>query len=213
MSGGRLADRDAVAFGFSALCAVAGALIWILWVAPIASSVADADAVPIGGSVKLDLAAGERVGVWGSGISAAFGTMECTVTAPDGTELPQRGGPSLSWDDTLWWMTPKRGFEQRAQFTSVDAGLHTVTCVDSLDTYDGEFLLAGDAFGTGSVGLGRSGGSDFAVGTLLAFGAVFCLPVAVALPVVISIRRLAARRRRGRGDGDTDAAWTASIET
>jgi hypothetical protein len=212
VSRGRLADRDAVAFGFSALCALAGVLIWTLWVTPIASSVGGADAVPIGRSVKIELSAGERVGVWGSGISAAFGTMECTVTAPDGIELPQRAGPSLSWDDTLWWMTPKRGFEQRTQFAAIDAGLHTVTCIDSLDTYEGEFLLAGDAFGNGSVGLGRNGGSDYAVGTLLALGAVFCPPMAVLLPVVIMIRRLATRRRRAHGAGDADAARTTSIE-
>lgn len=211
MTSDRLAHRDAVAFGFSALCAVAAVLIWTLWVLPIAASVRESDATPLDRSVAIELGAGERVGVWGAGISAMLGTMECAVIAPDGAELPQRGAPSLTWDDTLWWMTPQRGFEQRTQFTSVDAGTHTVTCRDSLDTYDGEFLVAGDTFGSGSIGLGRNGGSDFAVGTILAFGAVFCPLFVVLLPGVILVRRLVTRSRRRRAHGD-DAAWTASLE-
>ena len=199
----RLAHRDAVAFAFSAFCAIVGVLIWTLWVLPVAASVGEGEALPLGETSKIELSAGERVGVWGSGISAMLGTMRCTVEAPDGAELPQRGGPSLSWDDTLWWMTPKPGFEQSTQFTAGEAGVHTVTCTDSLDTYDGEFLLAGDAFGSGSIGLGRNGASDFAVGSLLAFGAVFCPLIVVLLPAVIVIRRLVARgRRSGRGSGE-----------
>lgn len=211
MTSDRLAHRDAVAFGFSAFCAVAALLIWTLWVLPIAASVRESDATPLDQSVTIALGAGERVGVWGAGISAMLGTMECAVIAPDGTELPQRGAPSLTWDDTLWWMTPKHGFEQRTQFTSVDAGTHSVTCTDSLDTYDGEFLVAGDSFGSGSIGLGRSGGSDFAVGTILAFTAVVCPLIVVLLPGVILVRRLVARNRRRRAR-DVDTAWTASIE-
>ncbi|PRB15188.1 hypothetical protein [Microbacterium sp. MYb62] len=212
MTRDRLADRDAAAFWFSALCACAGILIWTLWVLPVSASVAQADPQPLGRTAEIDLGAGERIGVWGGGISAMLGTMECAVIGPDDIELPQRGGPSLSWDDTLWWMTPRHGFEQRAQFTSVEAGLHTVTCTDALDTYDGEFLLAGDVFGTGSIGLGRNGASDFAVGTLLAVGAVFCPLIVVLVPGVIGIRRLVSRRRRARRAGDADAPWTSSLE-
>jgi hypothetical protein len=208
----RLADRDAVAFVFSALCAGIGILIWTLWVLPISASVAEAEASPLGQVETVELDAGERAGIWGSGISAMLGTLECTVSDPDGAELSQRGGPSLSWDDTLWWMTPKRGFEQQTQFTAMDEGAYTVTCDDSLDTYDGAFLVAGDAFGSGSVGLGRNGGSDFAVGSMLAFGAVFCLPVAVLLPVVILIRRLVTRRRDARGPERSAASWADSPE-
>ncbi|MFB8190008.1 hypothetical protein ACFC14_11825 [Microbacterium sp. NPDC055988] len=209
MTRGRLADRDAVAFGFSALCACIGVLIWTLWVMPVAASVGEADPLPLGRGQTVELNAGERVGIWGSGVSAMLGTLECSVSGPGGDSLAQRGGPSLSWDDTLWWMTPKRGFEQHTQFTSMDAGVHTVTCTDSLDTYDGEFLIAGDVFGSGSIGLGRTGGSDFATGTLLAFGAVFCLPVAVLLPVVILIRRLVTRRRSARNAQRAGASWAA----
>lgn len=211
MTRDRLADRDAVAFGFAALCAVAGLLIWMLWVLPIADSVRESEAAPLDRQLTVELDAGERVGIWGAGISAMLGTMQCSVIAPDGTELALRGGPSLDWDDTLWWMTPKRGFEQADQFTAVDAGTHTVTCSDSLDTYDGEFLVAGDTFGSGSIGLGRNGGSDFAVGSILAISAVLCPLIIILLPGVILIRRLVTRGRRRRARDD-DAAWTASNE-
>lgn len=212
MTRGRLADRDAVAFGFSALCACIGVLIWTLWVLPVAASVRDADPVPLGRGETVELRAGERVGIWGSGISAMLGTLECSVSGPDGAALPQRGGPSLSWDDTLWWMTPKRGFEQHTQFTAAHEGVHTVTCIDSLDTYEGEFLVAGDAFGSGSIGLGSTGGNDFATGTLLAFGAVFCLPVAALLPVVILVRRRVTGRRSTRDAEHAHESWTESPE-
>jgi hypothetical protein len=189
-----------------------GVLIWTLWVIPVAASVAAAQSVPLEHAEEIELDAGERVGIWGSGISAMLGTLECSVSGPGGTELSQRGGPSLSWDDTLWWMTPKRGFEQQTQFTAADEGVHTVTCSDSLATYDGEFLVAGDAFGSGSIGLGRTGGSDFAVGTALAFGAVFCLPVAMLLPVVILIRRRVTRGRRARHAGRAGPSSSESRE-
>lgn len=212
MTRGRLADRDAVAFGFSALCACIGVLIWTLWVLPVAASVREADPVPLGRGETVELQRGERVGIWGSGVSAMLGTLECSVSDPDGSDLAQRKGPSLSWDDTLWWMTPKRGFEQHAQFTAAHEGAHSVTCTDSLDTYDGEFLVAGDAFGSGSIGLGRTGGNDFATGTMLAFGAVFCLPVAVLLPVVILVRRWTTGRRDVREVERADGTWTRSPE-
>jgi hypothetical protein len=177
---------------------VGAVLIWVLWVFPVAASVEAADPHPIGESAVAELAAGERVGIWGRGISANLGTMACTVAAPDGEGVATRGGPSLGWSDTLWWMTPRWGFEQSAQFIAPDAGAYRVSCVDSLDTYDGDFLIAGDTFGSGSIGLGRNGGSDFAVGSLLAFGAVFCPLLAVLLPAVIGIRLAVTRRRSSR---------------
>ncbi len=190
----RLRRRDRLAFATAAICAVTGILIWTLWVLPIARSIEAAEDAPIGETMAVDLDAGARVGIWTSGISAALGTMDCTVIGPDGSERPQRSASAVSWDDVLWWMTPRPGFVQSAQFTVVEAGTHLVDCRDSLDTYDGRFLIAGDSIGDGSIGLGRTGGNDFAVGTLLVLGAVMCPPLAVLLPLVILLRRLITRR-------------------
>lgn len=191
-------DRDRFALATALLCAVGGVLIWVLWVLPVAASVDAADTHPMGEDARVELDAGERVGIWGRGISASLGTMTCIVAAPQGDDMATSIGPSLDWSDTLWWMTPKWGFERSAQFTAADAGAYRVSCADSLDTYDGEFLIAGDSFGGGSIGLGRNGGSDFAIGSLLAFGAVFCPPVAVMLLVIIGIRLARAKRRSRR---------------
>ncbi|MCK2036271.1 hypothetical protein KZC51_08985 [Microbacterium sp. SSW1-49] len=196
---GRLNDRDRLALGAALTSVVAGALIWLLWVLPVATSVDRAAAHPLGEPAIVELDAGQRVGIWGSGISANLGTMACTVNTAEGEDVATRGGPALVWSDTLWWMTPKWGFEQSVQFTALEAGMYRVSCADSLDTYDGEFLVAGDSFGGGSVGLGRHGGSDFAVGSVLAFGAVFCPLFAVLLPIVIGIRLAISRRRASSG--------------
>ncbi|KAA0961436.1 hypothetical protein FQ142_11515 [Microbacterium sp. ANT_H45B] len=194
----RLRSRDRMAFVAAAVCAVAGVLIWTLWVLPIVRSVEAAEDVPLGTTAVVDLEEGERVGIWASGISASLGTMECRAVGPDHDVRPQRGPSALSWDDVLWWMTPRTGFVQSSQFTAAESGAHRVTCRDSLDTYDGRFLVAGDSIGQGSIGLGRNGGVDFAQGTLLAAGAVMCPPLAVSLPLVILGRRLitGARGRR-----------------
>lgn len=190
--------RDQVAFAAAALCAIAGVLIWMLWVLPIARSVGEAAPTPVGDSMTVELAAGESAGLWGSGQSVVFGTVDCSVVSPDGDPVTQLGPPALTWDDTVWWMNPRPGFEQFAQFTAEDAGAHEVSCVDSLDTYGGEYLVAGDTFGSGSIGLGRTGSNDFAVGTLLAFGAVVCPLFAVLVVIVIPLRRLRDRRRARR---------------
>ncbi|GGM45850.1 hypothetical protein [Microbacterium saperdae] len=195
---GGVNDRDRLALAFAPICALGGVLIWVLWVLPIAASVDAADPHPIGETTVVELETGERVGVWGRGISANLGTMACAVTAPDGEAVATRGGPSLGWSDTLWWMTPRGGFAQSAQFIAPAAGAYRVSCMDSLETYDGDFLIAGDTFGSGSIGLGRNGGNDFAIGSLLAFGAVFLPPLAVLLPAVIGIRLAVTRRRSSR---------------
>lgn len=183
-----------MAFFAAAICAVTGVLIWALWVLPIVRSIESAEDVPIGQTMAVDLDSGARVGIWTSGISATLGTMDCSVIGPDGAERPQQGPSAVSWDDVLWWMTPRTGFVQSAQFTAAEAGTHLVDCRDSLDTYDGRFLVAGDSIGDGSIGLGRTGGNDYPVGSLLALGAVMCPPLAVFLPLVILLRRLITRR-------------------
>lgn len=193
-----LTDRDHVALGTALVALLAGILIWMMWVIPIASSVDGAEPSALSSTIRVDVDEGERFGIWASGISPALGSTSCTAIAPDGVELPRRGAPSLTWDDTLWWMTPRRGFEQIAQFTASESGAHMVTCADSLGTYDGEFLVAGDTFGGGELGLGRTGSNGFAMGTVLAFCAVVLPLFSVLLPVVIALRIAFTRRRSAR---------------
>lgn len=190
----RLRARDRAAFVAAAICAAASVLIWLMWVMPIVRSIDEAEPAMIGRTISVELAAGETAGIWASGRSAMLGTVACAVTGPDGSDLEQRGGSALSWNDVLWWMTPRPGFEQRSQFTAVDAGPHLVRCDDSLDTYDGDYLVAGDSFGVGDIGLGRTGASDFGIGEILVFCAVLCPPLAVLIPLVILLRRIVTRR-------------------
>lgn len=191
-----LRAKDQAAFIAAAVCAVVSVLIWTLWVLPIVRSIDAAQPAAVGRTLAVELSEGETVGIWASGRSPALGTMECGVVGPGGAELPQSGGSSLGWDDVLWWVTPRHGLAQHSQFTSTAAGEHLVRCEDSLDTYEGEFLVAGDSFGTGDIGLGRTGGSDYSIGAILVFCAVLCPPLAVLIPVVIIVRRLVARRVR-----------------
>ncbi|MFK4730582.1 hypothetical protein ROT00_12905 [Agromyces mediolanus] len=202
-----LRHRDQTAFAAAAVCAVAAALIWWLWVAPIVQSVAAADSRPLGEAVTVELAAGEHAGVWARGIAANLGTVECRATGPGGGALAMRTGPSLDWDDTLWWMTPKPGFVQVLRFTADDAGSYAVSCRDSLETYDAEVLVAGDAFGSGVLGLGAGGASRFPIGSVLAFGAVVLPAVAVLIPVVILLRRAGTRVRERRRRTASEAAF------
>ncbi|WP_217183435.1 hypothetical protein [Streptomyces sp. AC495_CC817] len=193
----RQRHKDQVALGAAAVCAVAAVLIWVLWALPVARSVGEAEPAAIGDTITVELAEGPA-GIWGSGRSPLLGTMECTVTGPSGERLAQSGPPSLTWDDTLWWLTPRPGFEQVTRFTAPAAGVYDVACTDALDTYDGSFLVAGDTFGTGTIGLGRTGSSDFAVGTVLAFSAVVLPLFAALVPLIILVRRFVERRRRRR---------------
>ena len=176
------------------LGAIGGTLIWVLWVLPVVASVDRADPRPLGDAIVVELGVDERAGVWSQGVSASLGTLDCVVTGPDGASVAQRGAPALDWSSTLWWMTPKPGFVQTSQFTASAAGAYEVRCADSLDIYDGAFLIAGDSFGGGSIGLGRGGGADYPVGTMLSFGAVFLPPFAVAVSIIVLIRVAVSRR-------------------
>lgn len=190
--------KDQVAIGAAVVSAIAAALIWMLWVVPIATSVEHAEPQPIGTSRTVELDHGQAAGIWATGRAAWLGTAECMVLGPDGSEQPLTAGPSLNWEDTLWWMTPRAGFEQILRFASTSSGAYEVRCADRLDTYDGEFLVAGDSFGAGAIGLGRGGSSDFPVGSILAFCAVVLPLFSVLIVPVIALRRLRDRRRSGR---------------
>lgn len=170
-------------------CLLTWALIWVGWVLPVAHSVERATPVDLGQSLSVVLSADERAGIWVSGASALLGTVRCTARA--GTEsLPLRRVNALGWEDTLWWFTPRQGFVQRWQVRAVGekAGPIVVRCADSLDRYGGEFLVAADTSGSGSVMRGVP------MGTALALGAVW-LPLFVLILVPTLI--VQALRRRG----------------
>lgn len=167
------------------ITAVIGALVWLLWALPISSSVRDAHPRALGEPIAVTLEPGERAGIWTDSAAAALETLECTATDARGREIGLRRAPALSWDDALWWATPRTGFEQVRAFTAPSAV--EVRCVDRMGVYDGGFLIAGDSFGSGSIGLGRTGGNDFAVGTILVFCAVVCPLLAVFLLVLSAI--------------------------
>lgn len=190
--------KDHVAIGAAVVAAVAAALIWLLWVVPIAQSVGQAEPQPLGAPISVSLDGGQGAGVWATGRSAWLGTAECEVHGPDGSEQATADGPSLQWEDTLWWVTPRPGFEQIVRFTASAPGTYEVRCADAVDVYDGEFLVAGDSFGAGSIGLGRGGASGFPIGSILAFCAVVLPLFSVLLPIVIVLRRLRERRRPRR---------------
>lgn len=181
-----------------AACVAGGALIWMLWVLPVASSVAAAAPVPLGETAAVEAAAGESVGVWASGPAALLGLTECAGTDAAGQDVPLRAGATPDWDDVLWWMTPRDGFRQVLRAVPAATGEVTIACASAMDAYDGDFLLAGDSFGAGSVGLGRGGNVDYPVGTLLALGAVTLPMFSVMLFVVLIVQTLRVRAR-GRG--------------
>lgn len=173
---------------------LAGASIWGLWVIPVNASVRDAEPHPIGSSIEVTLAAGERVGIWSNSLAADLEVLECEVRDPAGAEVATRRAPALSWDDALWWVTARSGFAQVRAFEAAGDGEYSVNCRDETGWYDGEILLASDSFGGGSVGLGRFGSNDFATGTILAFCAVVC-PLLAGLLVLMSGFSAFARKR------------------
>lgn len=168
-------------WAFVAVCLVGSALIWILWVLPTARSIERAEPVPLGEAIEVPDGAH---GVWVSGRAAMLGLVRCES---DGV---LSSGPSLDWDDTLWWMTPRDGFEQARRVS----GASSITCEAAMEGYEGEYLIAGDTFGDRRVWIGRMGEAS---GTLLAVGAVG-LPLFAAFltPILIvqAIRRSRARR-------------------
>jgi len=173
-------------WGLVAICFVGSALIWILWVLPIARSIERAEPVPLG--EPIEVSAGAH-GVWASGRAAMLGLVRCES---DGA---LSSGPSLEWDDTLWWMTPREGFEQTRRVS----GATRVVCEATLDSYEGEYLVARDAFGSRSVWIGRMGEPS---GTVLAVGAVGLPLFAVFLtPILIvqTLRRSAHQRESSAG--------------
>ena len=172
--------------------AVASALVWGLWVLPVAASVREATPVETGQTVTVP--AGEDVvGIWASGRAAIIGTLSCTV---DGAAAVAWSGPSLEWDDTLWWVPGRSGFAPELQVRLDPDTRHEVVCEDGLGFFEAEWLVARDAFGTSSLGLGRTGSADYPMGTILAVIAVMAPLFVIVFPLVAAIN--AVRRRASR---------------
>lgn len=176
------------------ISAIVGAGIWWLWVLPVNASVRDATPQPIGSSVEVTLVAGDRVGIWANSVAADLEVLACEVSGPAGAEAAMLRAPSLSWDDAPWWVTARSGFAQIRAFEAGGDGEYSVHCRDETGWYEGEFLLASDSFGGGSVGLGRFGSNDFATGTILVFCAAVCPLLAGMLAVMAAISAVSRKR-------------------
>lgn len=177
-----------------ALCVGASLLIWLLWVVPVSRSVAEAEPVPLGDT--LELPAEGVTGVWASGTAALLGLVECRAETADGGALAVWSVPSPGWDDTLWWMTSGEGVSPVKSVADAGGAVASVRCSSRIDTYDGEFLVAGDvSAGGGGIGLGRMGNVDYPTGTVLALAAVSLPLFAVAMTIVLLVQGLRNHRR------------------
>lgn len=190
----RVKHKTQLLWALVALCAGASLLIWLLWVVPVARSVAEAERVPLGQTVELP--AEGVAGVWASGAAALLGLVECRAETADGARLAVWTVPSPGWDDTLWWMTSGEGVAPVKSVADAGGAAASVTCSSRIDTYDGEFLVAGDVTaGGGGVGLGRMGNVDYPTGTVLALAAVSLPLFVVAMTIVLLVQGLRVRRR------------------
>lgn len=171
----------------ASLFAIIGALVWALWVAPINASVRAAQPQPLGTSSEVTLDTGASLGVWTDSVAADLGTLTCTMTNDGGNEVGARRPPALNWDDVLWWATAQPRFAQMVAFVAPHEGNYTVSCSEKFSSYGGQFLVADNSFGEGSIGLGRSGSNDFATGTILAYCTVVCPLLAVLLLIMARI--------------------------
>lgn len=200
--------RERLMFGWvaAAVCALLALLIWTLWVMPVNRSIAAASPLVIGQTVAVKLSQDERAGIWGSGRSVLLGTADCSVTAPNGAAVPLESTMDLGWEDTLWWFTARQGFAEFRWFTAPESGSYGIECADALDTYEGEFLVAGSAAGSGTVGLGRGGGVSYRVSSVLAFGAVVCPLVSALLVPIMGVQTL-RRRRAPRAQERRRRVW------
>jgi len=176
-------------FGGSILGA---ALLWVLWVLPIAASVANATPIPLGAAQDVQLRAGDQLGIWTS--APVPGLVQCAATQGNGEEVRFSHGPTTGWDTTLWWVTPGDGFKQQFKIAAQTDGSISVKCWSGAADPEGDYLIADDTFMGGTIGLGRSGTNDYALSAVLAIGAVLLPLLALALlPVLI----FGPRRKRG----------------
>ncbi|WP_104089832.1 hypothetical protein [Arthrobacter sp. GMC3] len=204
----QLPSRERLQFGWfvAGASVVVAVLVWVLWVMPINRSIESASPSPLGAPIVHEARSGETIGIWATGASALLGTAECTVAGPHGEPTSVYSVRDLGWADTLWWYTARPGVEQIRWFTATSSGTYTVNCADSLDTYDGEYLLADSAGGGGSLGLGRGGGVTFSIAAALAVAAVGSPLLAVMLIPIMVIQTVRVRRRRSVDEPKPDRA-------
>ena len=89
----------------------------------------------------------------------------------------------------------RRRSARGAEVADAAGAAASVTCSSRIDTYDGEFLLAGDlTAGGGGVDLGRMSHVDYPSGTLLALGAVGLPRSAPSMVIVLRVQGVRARR-------------------
>jgi len=200
----RVSDRDRGHMLLIALAVsvVASVLLWTLWVLPTSRSVAEAQVAESGSTLVFEADAGQRVGVWTENVAHNLGTFTCVADGP--AAVSSWRGPSLTWDDTLWWMTGRTGYEQYAQLFFSESGTYTLSCADERDVYDGGFVIAADVFGGFGIGLGRQGAVDFPVGTVLAVSAVVAPLFVILFPIVLLLRAMRGGRRRETADSPRD---------
>lgn len=177
------------------VCALGSALVWLLWVQPVANSLDSADTSPVSIPVQITLEHNERVGIWSDSVAADLETLECTVTDATGASVPLITPPALEWSDVLWWASSRPGFSQIAGFSADAPGEHTVHCMERTGWYDGDVLLAADSFGDRAIGLGRMGSVDFAQGTILAYLAAVLPLLTIALAVMTLVAAVRGRIR------------------
>lgn len=176
--------------------AIGAVLIWLCWALPVAGSLDAAVPHPLTDPLTVRLEAGERAGVWMNSPATAFETFECAVADAAGDAVPTAPPPALEWSDVLWWASEQPMFAQVIGFTARQGGDYTVRCSERTGWYDGEILIARDSFGDGAIGLGRAGGADFAVGTILAFCAVVLPLLAVLLGIATAVAVIVRASRR-----------------
>lgn len=192
------------------LSAALGLGLWLFWVLPVHASVAQAEPGPSGASVSVRLEEGQWVGIWASGPAATLGTLECAVRLAGGGEVAVERVRDLSWNDTLWWVTPRAGFESYAGFSAGAAGDYSVSCSDSIGSYEATYLLAKDPQAPGWIGLGRGGSADYRSSSVLAYGAVVAPLLAVLLLPIMGVQSLRARRQRRRPRQNSASSSTGS---
>ena len=126
--------------------------------------------------------------MWALGPAATLGLVDCV------SDGGMAAGPSLDWEDTLWWMTPREGFSEVRRVS----GATYLRCESTMGEYDGEYLVARDVFGSRQVWIGRMGERS---GTVLAVGAVGLPLFSIFLTPILVVQSIRRSRRQREYSG------------